>query len=515
MRMPTTAPVYVSLTTRYSCLELAAPGSPRAVFLSGTFADADVWRQVAAETHQVLVREHAWAAAVERLGPCLVSLARDVAGRRPATRAEAVGIVQQLVADATTTWARLVRESADAAEAVLDGLLLAAASYLARSADRVKPSWAAASPSETTSTSEHESISLDKGAVFPTRVLAVGSAGVVYAARDAKAVPGSVETLVAKRVYPTQRESALNEAAIAAVVSSPYTLPVRVMYADDTTSDTGSSSREENVWLVLPRVFPTKNHGVDLREFITSGFFQQREHAAHARTIVVQLLRGLEHIARAGVVMRDVKPDNVLVRRVLKATPESGFAAVDTYEAVWTDFGLAVHVGGEDGSSLRSLEKAAQRNNAISAHDVLSWWYDAIKLVPRPKWRFRRPPERAFRMPPHAASSLGAFDLYMAGIIIASIVVGEDLPHLDLPAPKAKLQQVLGCGELPPDYLDTLELGALLRSHRDAFQKACVATFASDAFGKEACSCTLEMLNVDPAVRPTPSNVAMRLELRL
>jgi serine/threonine protein kinase len=45
-------------------------------------------------------------------------------------------------------------------------------------------------------------------------------------------------------------------------------------------------------------------------EYISNGFFQQPTHVSLSQSVVLQLLAGLAHVAAAGVVMRDVKPDN-------------------------------------------------------------------------------------------------------------------------------------------------------------------------------------------------------------
>ena len=57
---------------------------------------------------------------------------------------------------------------------------------------------------------------------------------------------------------------------------------------------------------------------------------------------------------------------------------------------------------------------------------------------------------------------MAAYDTYMTGIIFCCMAFGIDFPHLDKERTRKKTEAALQV-TLPPDYLDTFELGALAR----------------------------------------------------
>jgi len=366
----------------------------------------------------------------------------------------------------------------------LEALKIIAESYLARSG-RAMPSWG-----EGGAESIVPNITLvgESGYKYrPKRFLARGSAGLIYAAEKAGE---EEESFVLKRVYPTQAESALNEYKIATRLRGCKGC---LSYEDCIV--TGGDDKE--IWLVLPLISRSEQYGVDLREYLTKGFFQVPGHDSHARAIAIQLLEGLDEVSMKGVIMRDVKPDNVLIRR----HHDNG-----RYEAFWTDFGLAVDLGPKfDGSNLRKVNPLGGDN---LRDEFVCWWYDSCKLVPRPKWQARRPPERGFA-DPHLCNGAHSFDSYMTGIIYVCIAIGIDLPHIDQADSKAALEKFLG-KPFNKDYLQSFELGASLRTDSAVYLKAFEKTFGTK-FGKVLFELTVAMLSIEPIDRPKPSVALVKL----
>ena len=100
----------------------------------------------------------------------------------------------------------------------------------------------------------------------------------------------------------------------------------------------------------------------------------------------------------------------------------------ELFDARWSDFGLAVVLDRDMGlgGSWRPLTEVTWMG---LKEQVVKWWYCTQKLVPRPKWAHRRPPENCFLSPKRA--DLSAYDTYMLGIIFVSMATGVDWPHIE------------------------------------------------------------------------------------
>lgn len=396
---------------------------------------------------------------------------------------------------------------------------------------------------------EKVAIECDSGVTYhPTKFLAKGSAGEVFAAQRVGSkmmrVVGKAMTvneskrkflgavrkqldqqLVLKKVMPTQRSSALNEYRIGCVLLDSDEDKGGDDGAEEEEGGTGKGSdycityldkAEQNghLWLLLRRVTPSA-FGVDLSEYIAAGFFANEAHQSHSRAIAMQLTQGLEHIANRNVIMRDVKSDNVLIES------ENLMDGTVAYSAKWSDYGLAVHLGDErcDGLGLRSPDALQQGRSSgsvgssgvdvdpaeVHLEALIGFWYDTQKLVPKPKWAGRRPPERCFQDPEtvHASS----YDIYMLGIIFLCMVSGVDIPHVNKKEEREKYETVvrLGAKNLDGDYLDTLEMGDELRgAHGPAFRSLAKRTFGAE-FGDKLMTLTEKMLARDPRERPNPT----------
>jgi serine/threonine protein kinase len=510
--MPPPKQLSITTTLKYSVYSIPKPS--HYIFLSADFSDEQILKQITSLEYQVTLQEHQWQELILR-GPCLVSMAQQIImNQNIKTRQQAIEILSHYHTQQTNTSTNtnsntntntnLLSIDINDMEPILDGMRLAAESYLARG-DRQKPSWAKDDSSNNKNNVPLPPNVILMGKFRPVSFLARGSASMVYAVKNIEtstlSSPASATaTWVLKRCYPTQMESARNEAHIASKLRSKHVLDVTLL------NDDGG-----NAWLLLPRIMPCE-FGVDLREFLDKGFFQQTENIKHGQQIVCQLLEGLDFISEKGIVMRDVKPDNVLIRRNENGNHDT------YYDALWTDFGLAVDV-----NNIRSPYELKQSSTTTTTNntnfkgyfddvDVLNWWYDVVKLVPRPKWKFRKPPERTFRDPTRVG--IFSYDTYMTGIIFASMSVGEDLPHLDAPEPKKALEIALGISDLGPDYLNTFELGKAAQVNGDHFITSFKQSFGPD-FGQELFTCTLEMLHVNPSQRPSPKNVLNRLKNKL
>jgi hypothetical protein len=158
----------------------------------------------------------------------------------------------------------------------------------------------------------------------------------------------------------------------------------------------------------------------------------------------------------------------------------------------WTDFGLALDV-----KNIRRHEE-----------DLVSYWYDMNKLVPRPKWMARRPPERCFQFDTHTYS----FDSYMVGIVLTCVATGIDLPHMDVVDVKRQLELLLD-EQLDSSYLTSLELGHLLTGKaRYNFALKFQSTFGVK-FGSVLFEIVVRMMDMNPHNRPDPGQ-SLRLLLQ-
>ena len=452
------------------------------IFGSSEFEDTVILKQLISLDHQLVLSCHgSW---MEALGPCTVTLAAAMQASK--TKEDAKKALIKYLNTNEKLDGGIKDVFIKYSDSILDGLRIIAESYLSRGG-RALPSWGEGGASSTPPVPDQVLVGETGSKYVATKFLARGSAGLVYAAeRDGK------EGFVLKRVYPTQADSAMNEYKIATRLRG-----ARGCLSYEDLIITG----EKEIWLVLPLVERSDRYGVDLREYIVNGFFQDPANSAVARAIVIQLLCGLEDVSSRGIIMRDVKPDNVLIKSATKD---------GKYEAFWTDFGLAVDLGPElDGSGLRRITPQSTTPEKVR-DDFVAWWYDACKLVPRPKWHARRPPERGFADPKSNGGSHG-FDSYMTAIIFVCMAVGVDIPHIDQAETKSRFEKVLGF-DLPSDYLKTFELGQSLKASPKSYQIHFERVFGAK-FGQVLFAVCEEMLQKDPSKRPAPHSVVERLQI--
>lgn len=170
--------------------------------------------------------------------------------------------------------------------------------------------------------------------------------------------------LALKQVFPSQKSSAENEYSIGLKLRKVDTKGCCVTYLDKAMSEEGS------LWLLLRRVL-SSSYGTDMAEYISSSFFQMDGHQAFACGIVLDLLDGLQVISNAGVCMRDVKPDNILIEEE-EHKDRNGYTT--RYVARWSDFGLGVHLHLKHirapNPSHRPLDKQHLRQSLVG------FWYD-------------------------------------------------------------------------------------------------------------------------------------------
>ena len=163
---------------------------------------------------------------------------------------------------------------------------------------------------------------------------------------------------------------------------------------------------------------------------------------------------------------------------------------------------MAVDLG--DATSLCNVRapRGPFNDDARARADTLGFWYDACKLVPRPKWAARRPPEAAY----HSS----AYDVYMMGIVLVSVALGVDLAHIDAAEDKAALEAALG-EWLPADYLRTFHLQPSLLTHAHRLVPACFARTFGEASARGFFDVAVDMLAAAPASRPSPRQALERL----
>ncbi|KAH9253685.1 hypothetical protein BASA81_008303 [Batrachochytrium salamandrivorans] len=412
------------------------------VFLSTEFTDEAILNQLESEEHQMLVGDHG----PSELKVCTITLAKTIRGSSCSTRTEALAAINGLGVG------RFELEA-------LDGLRTIAESFLQRSTSKQRglPTHSTTATTAATAHKGEDPLLGQKLKGYTVhRFLAKGSGGLIYTATTLN----DGESFVAKLLF----ESGAHEYEIAQQLKG---LSRCIQYLDCITSEQGQT------WFILPLVQPNVQGFSDLRQYIAAandadnrdGLGSQQ----FAQRIALQLLEGLEQVSSRGIVLRDVKPDNVLVDR--------------TGNVFWADFGLAV-----DLHHLHSPEK-----------DLVAYWYDVCKLIPRPKWQARRPPERAFQF----SAPPSAFDSYMLGIIFVCMACGIDFPHLDQAEMKHRTEVLLG-SDLPTDYLKSFELGRSLSEFPAKYLARFQTRFGSE-FGLKLFQLSNQMLSRDPGQRPSPS----------
>ncbi|GBG30341.1 Protein kinase, putative [Hondaea fermentalgiana] len=512
----------------------------RHVFKSEHFSDKDILLQLVDAKYQTKLEAHNWDRLYE-IGPCFATLAEAMLCGRSlaeAVRADTrIGdeLRQKLLANIPA----LARAMCEIAE-----------SYLCRSLPKSKGSKGAASSSRDKKASKQVPRVVLRGQrtgrrYRPVQFLNRGSAGVVYSAirvdedpnanRMANALQRAMQNaeatttaeprdnrlqgfgqrlrgaismqlerqLVLKQIEPTQRSSAINEYRIASTLAENDEHQTCVTYLDRLDES------NERLWLLLRRVTPSP-YGVDLAEYIEHQFFEIGDTANQgiAQLTVLQLLRGMDYISTQGVIMRDVKPDNVLIDYHLD------LANNPHAMSRWSDFGLSIDIGRmSDGSGLRSPLTVHELGEAASTSDdpikdsLVAFWYDTQKLVPKPKWVGRRPPENCFQDPTRV--HISSYDLYMMGIITVSMALGIDIPHIHKNDVKAAFESKTGIG-LPDDYLTSFELGQSIREESENYLPHFQHSFG-DEFGAALLRETEQMLRHDPRERPRPIECHGRL----
>lgn len=508
------------------------------VFQSRQFGDEEILQQVASPKHQGPLSAHGHTATgnpLNQMGPCFVTLAQAGLECLNASNGKASA---QAVRAALVTSLRcqpLADELCKALEAfslraVLHAMRLIAESSLDRDVPVVRTS-----PDEVEFSVENLDPQLrqlegELGTYRPVNFLARNTSGTLYTAvllaktqnkwetavelslspaksktlssslhvnpfgrlNDIKSVLRNITAqVVLKKVLPAQRDSALNELRIARRLNADGGQKYTVVYIDS------MQDHAQDLWLVLRRVQPSR-FGVSLTEYINSGFFQVAGHDAHASAMVLHLLQGLRHIGKKSVLMRNVKPDNILVEHVIGTGSKR-----ERFIPRFSDFGLSVDVSGR-GDNLRQpkVPQTAGNGNEELVGQLVGWWYDTQKNVPNPKWGGRAPPERQFHG--LAEGVAGAFDVYMVGLVFCCMAFGVDFPHIDRPSVKLQVEQRLKM-KMVDNYLSTFELGATLRTHPGPFVEAFRVTFGTE-FGSALLRIVQNMLAKDPAERPFPQD---------
>mmetsp|Transcript_14937 Transcript_14937/g.29049 ORF Transcript_14937/g.29049 Transcript_14937/m.29049 type:complete len:517 (-) Transcript_14937:284-1834(-) len=461
----------------------------RHVFGSEHFSDKVILQQLADTKFQTKLEEHNWERLFE-LGPCYASIAEEMLRGRS---------IEEVLRSDPHLGPEIRQLLLENVPALTKAMCIIAESYLGR--DLKKSDSRAKNASKDVPRVQLRGQSTGK-LYAPVKFIARGSAGAVYTAvrvseegtdriadvlhqamknSDGPSTTGLRDRLKAavsmqlqrqlalKQVEPTQRSSAINEYRIASILAENDKDQTCVTYLDRLDES------PQRLWLLLRRISPSP-YGIDLAEYIEHQFFETGlpVYQEIAQLVVLQLLQGIDYISSRGIVMRDVKPDNVLM--------DYGVSMDEKIQMVarWSDFGLSIDMGRMlDGAGLRSplnvqkLEAdasgaaqpprdtdAANLNEEALTDALVAFWYDTQKLVPKPKWTARRPPEHCFQDPTRVHVS--SYDLYMMGIIIVSMALGIDVPHIDRPSVKAKFEKITSI-ELPNDYLHTFELGQSLR----------------------------------------------------
>ena len=397
------------------------------LFQSRFFSDRQILLQLSNSNYQTKLSKHNWPE-LNALGPCFPTLANDLLQGSCLTEA----LHKQSALSAGTR--KLLMSNP---RALLVAMRKMAESYLLRRRGK-------SSPRGSKPAVPQETLVGEKGKGYrPIKFIAKGSGGSVFSAvrievssKLSKLVSGkareqpsdgqsesssrsllklknAVRTqlnrqLVLKQIEPAQKSSAENEYRVAQKLREIDVEDRCITYLDRALGADG------NLWLLLRRITPS-TYGIDLAQYIESKFFQLHQNGdqGYSRSIILSLLEGLMVVAQAGVVMRDVKPDNVLIEEEERKTA-TGFET--KYVARWSDFGLSVDMSLEGVRSPARLKDVDNEEKLIES--LVGFWYDTQvslpcqrrkgccilirkclqKIVPKPKWAGRRPPEECYQV---------------------------------------------------------------------------------------------------------------------
>jgi serine/threonine protein kinase len=89
--------------------------------------------------------------------------------------------------------------------------------------------------------------------------------------------------------------------------------------------------------------------------------------------MVLHMLQGLRHIGKKHVLVRNIKPDNVLVEHVVGL----GSSKRERFIPRFSDFGLSVDVSA-GGQNLRRPVDGTQGAELVG--QLVGWWYDTQKV---------------------------------------------------------------------------------------------------------------------------------------
>jgi len=298
---------------------------------------------------------------------------------------------------------------------------------------------------------------------------------------------GTDREVVLKQINETQKDSAIIE----------YNIAQKLLFESGDFSKTLMQYMDliyespSKIWLVLEKIRGTE-YGLDLTQYLSNGFFQAPGEAfrSHARHVACDLILGLRHIAYSRVILRDLKADNVLINY----DPWT-----DTYQAKWTDFGLAVDLD----AIRRPLEGSSPEQVKVG---LIGFWYDTQKLVPRPKWVRRRPPENCFKI---CDKNLASYDIYMLGVVFRSAATGIDWAHIEKKEILQKAEALFGpefAGKTESEVLKW-DIGKAVHGPLRSIVQDCFKNSFGAKFGEALFDHTLRMLEEDWNKRPTPQQV--------
>jgi len=190
------------------------------------------------------------------------------------------------------------------------------------------------------------------------------------------------------------------------------------------------------------------------------------------------------------VILRDLKADNVLIFYN---------SAEQKYSAKWSDFGLSL-----DLDSVR--HPIVGTEDKILKEDLIGFWYDTQKLVPRPAWKRRRPPEDCYKV---WEENLACYDIYMLGVIFCSMASSVDWAHMEKKSILETAEAIFGAGfaGMTESEIKSWEIGKALSDTLNSKMAECFCKTFDKEFGEKLFGQVLEMLQSDWTKRPTPLQV--------
>jgi len=137
---------------------------------------------------------------------------------------------------------------------------------------------------------------------------------------------------------------------------------------------------------------------------------------------------------------------------------------------------------------------------------LIGFWYDTQKLVPRPAWKRRRPPEDCYKV---WETNLACYDIYMLGVLFCSMASGIDWAHLERKDILVAAEKIFGKGFAgnSESEIKSWDMSKALHGPLNTQMAQCFSKTFADPFAVKLYENVLLMLHNDWTKRPHPMQV--------